>query len=120
MTPLVVALLLASDPPAAGPPTAEAPRPVPLTRPEMKQALEDMKLRQPRIPLPEMTPEEKALSGERDAGYEGRLRRLYLPRGEGQGGFGVGRGESDPNMSLDYRFKTQLFWIVSRANNCQY
>jgi alkylhydroperoxidase family enzyme len=23
-------------------------------------------------------------------------------------------------MSLDYAFKTELFWIVSRANNCQY
>ena len=122
MTSLAVALLLASDLPTAGPPAADAPRPVPLTRPEMKQSLEDMKLRQPRIPLPELTPAETALSGERDVGYEARLRRLYLPRGEGQGGaggFGVGR-ESDPNMSLDYRFKTQLFWIVSRANNCQY
>ena len=24
-----------------------------------------------------------------------------------------------PN-TLDYKFKTQLFWIVSRTNNCQY
>ena len=23
-------------------------------------------------------------------------------------------------MTLDYAFKTQLFWIVSRTNNCQY
>jgi AhpD family alkylhydroperoxidase len=23
-------------------------------------------------------------------------------------------------MTLDYKFKTQLFWIVSRTNNCQY
>ena len=55
--------------------------------------------------------------GEREAGYEGRLRGLYLPRGEGQGGFGFNR-EPDPNMTLDYRFKTQLFWIVSRTNTC--
>ena len=36
-----------------------APRPVPLTRPEMKRLLEDMKNRKPRIPLPEPTAEEK-------------------------------------------------------------
>jgi hypothetical protein len=105
-----------------GEPTA-VPRPIPLTRPEMKQLLEDMKARTPRIPLPELTAEEKAKLGEREAGYEGRLRRHYMGRGEGQGGgasgFGLGR-EPDPNMSLDYKFKTQLFWIVSRVNNCQY
>ena len=119
MTPLALALLLAPTLPAADPPAADAPRPVPLTRPEMKKYLEDMKLRTPRIPLPELTAAEKARLGERGAGYEARLRSLYVPRGEGQGGFGLGR-ESDPNMTLDYRFKTQLFWIVSRTNNCQY
>ena len=36
----------------------------------------------------------------------------------GSGGFG--RGNEDPAMTLDYRFKTSLFWIASRANNCQY
>jgi hypothetical protein len=99
------------------------PLPVPLTRPEMKQYLEDIKERRPRIPLPELTAEEKAQLGERGAGYESRLRSLYLPRGEGQGGGSRGVGfsrESDPNLTLDYRFKTQLFWIVSRTNNCQY
>ena len=40
------------------------PRSIPLTRPVMKQYLEDMKSRTPRIPLPEQTPEEleKALT----------------------------------------------------------
>jgi alkylhydroperoxidase family enzyme len=37
---------------------------------------------------------------------------------------GGGRGDftrnADPNMTLDYPFKTMLFWIVSRTNNCQY
>jgi alkylhydroperoxidase family enzyme len=98
---------------------ASAPRPVPLTRPEIKQYLEDMKDRKPRIPLPELTEEEKAKLGERGAGYEGRLRYHYMPAGEGRGGFGFSR-DPDPNMSLDYPFKTELFWIVSRANNCQY
>jgi len=26
----------------------------------------------------------------------------------------------EPDMRLDYAFKTRLFWIVSRTNNCQY
>ena len=128
---LAMGLLLAS----AGTVKADEPRPVPLTRPEMKQFLEDMKARKPRIPLPELTADEKAKLGEREAGYEARLRTLYLPEGWGFGGprpaasaggaapapaaGGLGRN-TDPNMSLDYAFKTELFWIVSRANNCQY
>jgi hypothetical protein len=96
-----------------------APRPVPVTRPEMKQYLEDMKARPPRIPLPELTEEEKAKLGDRGTGYETRLRYHYLPDEQGQQGGGFGR-QPDPNMSLDYAFKTELFWIVSRTNNCQY
>ena len=30
------------------------------------------------------------------------------------------RIDPDPNMTLDYAFKTMLFWIVSRSNNCVY
>jgi hypothetical protein len=133
-----------------------APRPTPLTRPEMKQLIEDMKSRKPRIPLPELTEEEKARLGERGGGYEGRLRLHYMPAGDlrvglGYGGFGSGAGnggrgraagaqarpagaqarpdrgaftsqprDQDPKMSLEYAFKTELFWIASRANNCQY
>src|SRR5262245_58379596 len=70
------------------------PRNTPLTRPEMKQYLEEMKQRKPRIPLPELTDEEKARSGDRGGvggGYEGRLRSLYLS-GEGRGDFGFGTG----------------------------
>lgn len=126
-----------------------SPRPVPLTRPEMKEYIEDMKVRKPRIPLPELTAEDKEKLGERGGGYEGRLRYHYMPAAEGRGpgapaagtpvtgagagrqggrggggGFGgfaggVGR-DADPLMSLDYKFTVQLFWIVSRTNNCQY
>ncbi|AGA26850.1 carboxymuconolactone decarboxylase family protein [Singulisphaera acidiphila] len=125
---------------------ADEPRPVPLTRPEMKQYLEDMKVRRPRIPLPELTEEETAKLGERESGYESRLRKLYLSPGEGfgfgggnrtagagtgqggaggdlKGGSGAGAGigrNNDPKMSLEYAFKTQMFWVVSRTNNCQY
>ena len=96
------------------------PLPVPLTRPEMKQALEDLKGRTPRIPLPDLTEEEQAKLGER-IGYESRLRYHYLPAGDDRsGGGGLFSREPDPNMSLTYEFKTQLFWIVSRTNNCHY
>ena len=133
-TALAMGLMLATT----GAVLADEPRPVPLTRPEMKQLLEDMKARKPRIPLPELTADEKAKLGEREAGYEGRLRTLYLPEGWGFGGGGGNRPaagnaagapnpanpgfgrNTDPNMSLDYAFKTELFWIVSRTNNCQY
>jgi hypothetical protein len=109
---------------AAGPAPAEEPahdpRPVPLTRPTMKQFLEDLKARTPRIPLPPLTDEERAKLGDRGAGYESRLRALYMPGGgDGRAGSGSG-GKDDPEMSLDYRFKVELFWIVSRTNNCQY
>jgi hypothetical protein len=103
---------------------SKSPLPVPLTRPEMKQALEDLKGRKPRFPLPELTAEDKKKLGERATSYEARLRYHYTPGGEGRGeGRGTGGGfsrEADPKMTLDYAFKTELFWIVSRTNNCHY
>jgi hypothetical protein len=138
---------------AAAVESTSAPRSIPLTRPEMKLYLEDMKQRTPRIPLPEMTAEEKERYGD-DAsrGYESRLRTHYMPRGNDRFSFsggangsrtrnssdqpgaarpeGTARAESgrsggfgrenEPGMTLDYRFKVSLFWIVSRTNNCQY
>lgn len=95
------------------------PLPVPLTRPELKQALEDLKDRKPRIPLPELTAVDKEKLGERAGNYEARLRYHYTPWITVPGGTGFAR-EPDPKMSLDYSFKTELFWIVSRANNCHY
>jgi AhpD family alkylhydroperoxidase len=111
--------------------SANAPRPIPLTRPEMKEFLEDMKGRTLRIPLPELTEADKEKLGERAGGYEGRLRYHYTTGSEGQtggqgrgGGGGAGGGgfgrDNDPDNTLDYAFKVQLFWIVSRTNNCQY
>jgi hypothetical protein len=102
----------------AGEPAA-APLPVPLTRPEMKQCLEDLKGRKPRVPLPELTDEDRAKLGERADNYEARLRYHYLPGGDARAGGGFAR-EPDPKASLDPAFKTMLFWIVSRANNCHY
>ena len=105
---------------AADPPTNE-PRPTPLTRPEMKQLIEDMKTRKPRIPLPELTEEDKKKLGDRGQGYEARLRYHYTPAaGEGRGGSGFGFGPTGDEATLDNTFKVQLFWLVCRANNCQY
>src|SRR5260370_42699585 len=98
---------------------ASTVRPVPLTRPEMKEALEAVKKIKPRIPLPELTEAEKAKLGERGGGYEARLRLHYMPASEGRGRIRFGR-EPDPKMSLSYEFKTRLFWIVSRTNNCHF
>jgi AhpD family alkylhydroperoxidase len=120
---IATGLLLSAVPATWAADSDNAPRPIPLTRPTMKELLEDMKVRKPRIPLPPLTDEEKAKQGERGGGYEGRLRALYMPgSGDGRGAFGGGGGGKEPeaNMSLDYKFKTQLFWIVSRSNNCQY
>ena len=107
-------------------PDATKPLPVPLTRPEMKQALEEMKGRKPRFELPPPTAEEIANAGDRGLTYEGRLRTVYLDgsdarTGRGAGGAGgTGGRENEPGASLSYSFKTQLFWIVSRTNNCLY
>ena len=144
LVPLAFAAGAAAAEPAA--PSTAQPRPIPLTRPEMKQYLEDMKQRTPRIPLPEMTAEEKERYGD-DAsrGYEGRLRTHYMPSGNERFSFSGGAGTqpgtpapagtprtegtrpgggagrpNEPGMTLDNRFKVSLFWIVSRTNNCQY
>ena len=72
-----------------------------------------------------MTAADREALGERSTSYESRLRHHYLPGGNptgrtgGGGTFGFSR-EPDPKMTLDYAFKVELFWIVSRTNNCQY
>jgi alkylhydroperoxidase family enzyme len=116
----------------------ETARPIPLTRPEMKQMLEDMKVRKLRIPLPELSETEKAELGDRSDSYESRLRYHYMPPGDpstfGSRGSSSSRSttptatgasrefsrNADENMTLKHSFKTMLFWIVSRTNNCQY
>jgi alkylhydroperoxidase family enzyme len=100
---------------------ADAPRPVPLTRPEMKQLIEDMKVRTPRIPFPELSEEDRATLGDRADDYESVLRYCYTPWVEqSRGPRGSSSRNQEPAMTLDYAFKVELFWIVSRVNNCQY
>ena len=70
--------------PAAEP--ATAPRPVPLTRPAMKQLIEDMKVRTPRIPIPELTEADRAALGDRADDYEALLDYFYMPERDAQRG----------------------------------
>ena len=112
------------------------PKVVPQTRPEMKVLLEGLKLRSARLPLPELPP--NVGNGDlRATVNNGRMRNHYLPI-EWQNTLGANRSRSasstsgntasrtpgfatnEPGMTLDYAFKTRLFWLVSRLNNCQY
>jgi len=82
--------LLAEEP-------AASPKPIPQTRPEAKEALEALKRRSPRLPLPPPTAEELQRAAERSSQRSGgksergasglgggivnngRMRSLYLP-----------------------------------------
>lgn len=103
-----------------------------LTRPEMKQRLEALRDRESRLPLPPPTEAERA-SG-RSLVNNGRLRSLYLPASwtsyliAGWGGGSASRPTPGGTTRLlnalqaqpDYAFRTRVFWVVSRANDCQY
>lgn len=101
---------------AEGP--SEQPRPVPLTRPEMKRVLEGLKQRSQRIPLPADAGAADQPAGTMNS-YEAQLRTAYLPPSDSMAAYGFMR-QPDPKMTLDYLFKTKMFWIVSRTNNCHY
>jgi hypothetical protein len=94
-----------------------SPRPVPVTRPEVKQALDSLKKAKPRLPLAPLTEEQKKEWGDRPIVNNALARFLYLPREFRSGDF---FRSQDPAMTLDQKFKTTLFWIVSRTNNCYY
>ncbi len=130
---LSLALSLGRVASADEPKAASSPPPVPLTREDVKNALEGSKQATPRLPLPPLTEEQKARAAEAaknapDGGLgggivnNGRMRSYYLSAynidSQRRSG-GPGR-EPDPNMTLGYPFQTTLFWIVSRGNNCTY
>jgi alkylhydroperoxidase family enzyme len=124
------------------PARADGPSPVPLTRDDVKQALENSKRAVPRLPLPPATEEEKAKAAEeakaraaaeaargeapRNRGFgivnNGRMRALYLSdySTNGSGGPAGFSRDPDPAMTLEAPFRTMMFWIVSRGNNCTY
>jgi AhpD family alkylhydroperoxidase len=91
------------------------PKPIPVDRAQAKRALEALKDRQPRLPLAPPTEEEKQSWGVQAIVTNGLARRRYLPETWFAADFG-----QDPLMLLEYPLKTKCFWVVSRANNCQY
>jgi alkylhydroperoxidase family enzyme len=99
---------------------SDEPKPVPATRPEIKSALEALKDRKPRLPLPPPADGEPSVNN-------GRMRALYLPESWASGGSrspqrgqGVRGPWQDPNAKLDYGLTRACFWVVSRGNNCHY
>lgn len=122
----------------------EGVRPTPLTRPEMKKLLEEVKQRTPRIPLPELTEAEKTLNDPQAASYENRVKQLYSNGIDISLFFGsrapsagphpprsavpnaivsssrTNNRAQDPLFTLSDELKVELFWIVSRVNNCHY
>jgi len=109
------------------------------TRPEMKKRIEALKERTARLNLP--APTEQDIASGRPLVNNGRLRALYLPPSwqsfviSGWGSATPRRpstpGTNTPAPTLnsllkameadpEYAFKTRLFWVVSRANDCRY
>lgn len=94
------------------------PKAVPATRPEIKLALEALKEREPRLPLPPPTADDPSVNN-------GRMRAEYLPE-SWVGSFTrrppghSGRNWRDPNAKLDHVLTRSCFWVVSRGNNCHY
>jgi AhpD family alkylhydroperoxidase len=118
---LVCPLALAAEP-------SSKPKGIPATRPQQKEALEALKKREARLPLPppteeELKPREGSSGGLGSGGVvnNGRMRNLYLPAELRSGqNRGSGPRPKDPNMTLGEAFGVELFWIASRANNCHY
>jgi alkylhydroperoxidase family enzyme len=116
--------------------SADRPKDVPATRAEVKEALNALRDRKPRLPLPPPTEEELKAARERAAAgggaggglggglvNNGRMRALHLPEElKTPNNFRpqANPRERDPNQIFDYAFSTELFWIVSRVNNCHY
>jgi alkylhydroperoxidase family enzyme len=122
-------LVLGALPPLLAEEPNAAPKDIPATRPLAKAALEALKKREARLPLPPPTEEElkprEGTSGSLGRGVvnNGRMRNLYLPadlRSTSGGNRGSSPRPKDPNMTLDDAFGVELFWIASRANNCHY
>lgn len=101
------------------------------TRPEMKRRIQALKTRTSRLPLPAPTAE--YLASGRPLVNNARLRSIYLPASwqtflvPGWGGNSAAKPPATTTALLnalqsspDYAFKTRLFWIVSRGNDCQY
>jgi AhpD family alkylhydroperoxidase len=105
------------------------PKAVPQNRAEILKAVERLKLRQPRLPMPAVETTDPAIVIPNHSGLGGgivnnaRMRNKYLPpefhhnpNVQSQGS----PDQSQPDFGLPTEFSVQLFWIVSRLNNCHY
>lgn len=107
----------------------DSPKSIPQSRKSMLEALEKLKSRTPRLPLTDAqaiesdtaannrsdkTPEPRSLG----VVNNGRMRALYLPEELRRRISSIADTKNAAN--IDYRFATELFWIVSRVNNCHY
>lgn len=118
----VHAVALASEP--------DHPKPIPQSRRAMLEALDKLKSRSARLPLPDPQPAvsnnessdqpSSPASQSRSLGVvnNGRMRTLYLP--EQLSRRANPTSPSKPDSDASYQFATELFWIVSRVNNCHY
>lgn len=106
----------------AGYAAGNGPKSIPPTRPEIKQALEVLKQRKPRLEVPPATAEEIARNEGHPPVSNGRARAYFLPEEWLAPERASGASSREPNdeMQLDYGFGVALFWISSRGNNCHY
>ena len=88
-------------------------------RDSMLKMLENSKRHKARLPLPEPTAKdrENAKAGTLGLVNNGLMRRYYLPADWSTAAFPA---RSQQSGLVDYAFKTELFWIISRLNNCAY
>lgn len=88
------------------------PKPIPQSRRVMLEALDKLKSRPARLPLPD------SQSTTPDLVNNARMRKQYLPEELSR----RANPTANPTNPTDasYRFSTELFWVVSRINNCHY
>jgi alkylhydroperoxidase family enzyme len=108
---------LAQEPSAAvqSPAKQSAAVQPPATRQEMLRMLDSLKSRQARLPY---TAPADAVEG--GVVNNRALRELYLPDLFKGTDPPAGQSSATADPVVDYRFATQMFWIVSRANDCAY
>lgn len=91
----------------------------PRTRGETLVQLEAQKKAEPRLPIPVLTEDQKKELGVLAKVNNGLMRTYYLPSDWTSADFRRPRPTAGGNP-FGPAFTTQLFWIVSRANDCRY
>lgn len=97
--------------------TATDPPTPPETRGQMLQALEELKSRTPRLPMPADRIAALQAASDRPLVNNALARRLHLPEPVNALVMGSLR---DPAMTLPDALAVELFWVTSRSNDCHY